>query len=87
LTTRATRAILKIDLWRFAEGTNDMPKKPREMEKELLADGWILKDIKGSHHQYTHPTKSGKVTIPFHSGDIDPVTEKSIRKQAQLDKV
>ena len=63
-----------------------MPKKPREMEKELFDDGWILKDIKGSHRQYSHPTKKGKVTIPFHSGDIDPVTEKSIRKQAQIDK-
>jgi predicted RNA binding protein YcfA (HicA-like mRNA interferase family) len=59
-----------------------MPIKPREMEKILLGDGWILKSTVGSHRQYIHPYKQGKVTIPFHSGDLDPITEKSIRKQA-----
>ncbi|MDR1616331.1 MAG: type II toxin-antitoxin system HicA family toxin, partial [Syntrophomonadaceae bacterium] len=34
-----------------------------------MNDGWTLKTIKGSHHQYVHPTKPGKVTIPCHSGD------------------
>lgn len=43
-----------------------MPKKPREMEKIILADGWIFKNQEGSHRNYTHPTKPGKVTIPFH---------------------
>lgn len=61
-----------------------MPKKPREMEKEILADGWVYKSQEGSHRHYTHPTKPGKVTIPFHSGDLSPKTENSIRKQAGL---
>jgi predicted RNA binding protein YcfA (HicA-like mRNA interferase family) len=47
-----------------------------------LNDGWTLKTTKGSHHQYVHPTKPGKVTIPYHSGDIAPVIIKSILKQA-----
>lgn len=34
--------------------------------------------IVGSHKQYKHPTKKGKVTIPNHSGDVDPGTAKSI---------
>ena len=46
-----------------------MPKKPREMEREILQDGWVFKEQKGSHRQYIHPTKKGKVTIPFHSKD------------------
>ncbi len=37
--------------------------KFKELEKLLLADGWQLKNVKGSHHQYTHPTKCAKVTI------------------------
>lgn len=56
----------------------------REIEKQILDDGWILVDIKGSHHQYKHPTKSGKVTIPNHRGDIPERVVKSILKQANL---
>lgn len=58
--------------------------KFREIEKILKQDGWELVDIKGSHHQYKHPTKPGKVTIPNHNGDIKPLTLKSILKQAGL---
>lgn len=34
--------------------------KFKELEKMLLKDGWILKNSKGSHHQYIHPTKREK---------------------------
>lgn len=61
-----------------------MPKKPIEMERLILADGWVLKSQLGSHRQYIHPTKSGKVTIPFHTRDISKGTEHSILKQAGL---
>jgi predicted RNA binding protein YcfA (HicA-like mRNA interferase family) len=61
-----------------------MPIKPREMEKEILADGWVFKDQVGSHRHYVHPTKSGKVTIPFHSKDLSKKIENSIRLQAGL---
>ena len=56
----------------------------REIEKIILADGWKFKKAKGSHNQYIHPVKPGKVTIPNHSGDLDPRTIKSILKQAGL---
>ena len=55
-----------------------------ELESILLKDGWILKNQKGSHRQYVHPVKSGKVTIPFHKGDIDKGTVSSVLKQAGL---
>lgn len=55
-----------------------------ELEKILKEDGWTLKCVRGSHHQFIHPTKPGKVTIPFHSGDLKPKTVKSILKQAGL---
>jgi len=58
--------------------------KFREIERIILADGWVFKNAKGSHHQYIHPTKPGKVTIPKHPGDIPPVVIKSILKQAGL---
>lgn len=61
-----------------------MPVTPREMEKEILQAGYIFKNQIGSHRQYVHPDKPGKVTIPFHSKDLAKGTENSIRKQAGL---
>jgi predicted RNA binding protein YcfA (HicA-like mRNA interferase family) len=58
--------------------------KFRELEKLLLEDGWIFKNAKGSHYQYTHPVKSGKITVPNHPGDISPVVVKAVLKQAGL---
>lgn len=57
----------------------------REVEKLILKDGWYQVNQVGSHHQYKHPIKSGKVTIPEHKGkDINPSVVKSILKQAGL---
>ena len=66
------------------KGGNDVPKKPVEMEREILAGGWIFKSQVGSHRHYSHPTKPGKVTIPFHSKELTKAVENSIRKQAGL---
>ena len=56
----------------------------RELERIILDDGWFLNDVRGSHHQYKHPIKSGKVTIPNHRGDIPLRVVNSILKQAGL---
>lgn len=56
----------------------------KEIERILLADGWYHKNTKGSHKQFKHSTKPGKVTVPQHSGDIDIGTAKSILRQAGL---
>jgi len=58
--------------------------KFRELEKLLKADGWELSNIVGSHCQYTHQTKKGKVTVPKHGGDIKLGTLNSILKQAGI---
>ena len=44
--------------------------KFRELEKIILSDGWQFKMCVGSHNQYIHKNKKGKVTIPKHTGDI-----------------
>ncbi|MGN1116236.1 MAG: type II toxin-antitoxin system HicA family toxin [Candidatus Ornithomonoglobus sp.] len=54
------------------------------MEKIILADGWRLETQTGSHKQYIHPVKRGKVTIPFHNKDLPIGTELSIYRQAQI---
>lgn len=58
--------------------------RAREAEKLLLNDGWYFVKQVGSHKHYKHPSKPGKVTIPFHAGDIDKGTFNSILKQAGL---
>jgi predicted RNA binding protein YcfA (HicA-like mRNA interferase family) len=55
-----------------------------EIERIVLNDGWKLKKVKGSHYQYEHSSKSGKVTIPCHKTDIHIKTINSILKQAGL---
>jgi predicted RNA binding protein YcfA (HicA-like mRNA interferase family) len=53
--------------------------------KLVERDGWVLVNFEGSHRQYKHPTKKGRVTIAGHpSMDLDPKTRNSIVKQAGL---
>lgn len=56
----------------------------KELLKILKRDGWYIVDINGSHYQLKHPTKKGKVTIPFHGSDIAIGTLNSVLKQAGL---
>jgi predicted RNA binding protein YcfA (HicA-like mRNA interferase family) len=59
--------------------------KVRDAIKMLEGDGWTLVRQRGSHRQYQHPTKPGTVTIAGEpSLDLDPKTERSIRRQAGL---
>jgi len=61
--------------------------KVRDVIKMIEADGWYLVATKGSHRQYKHPTKPGRVTIAGHLGDdLAAGTLNSILKQAQLKK-
>jgi predicted RNA binding protein YcfA (HicA-like mRNA interferase family) len=59
--------------------------KVREVIKLVEADGWYQVKMEGSHRQYKHPTKRGRVTIAGHpSKDIPPETLASIFKQVQI---
>ncbi|MGC9934907.1 type II toxin-antitoxin system HicA family toxin [Priestia aryabhattai] len=56
----------------------------REIISKLLADGWYLINTVGSHHQYKHPQKKGKVTLPHPKKDLPRKTVESIGKQAGI---
>ncbi len=57
----------------------------RQIEKVIKADGWYeVRSNSGSHKQYKHETKKGKVTISHHSGDLPPGTLNNILRQAGL---
>jgi predicted RNA binding protein YcfA (HicA-like mRNA interferase family) len=60
--------------------------KIRDIIKRIETDGWHMVRQVGSHRQYKHPTKQGKVTVAGHpSTDLPPKTLKSILRQAGLD--
>jgi len=62
--------------------------KVRDIVKLIEADGWRLVVTKGSHRQYKHPVKSGRVTIAGHpNDDLAPGTVNSVMKQASLKEV
>lgn len=56
----------------------------REVIKRLLKAGWHEVNQAGSHKQFKHPTKSGRVTVPHPNRDIPRGTLKSIEKQAGI---
>jgi predicted RNA binding protein YcfA (HicA-like mRNA interferase family) len=51
----------------------------------LHNDGWFLVATRGSHRQFKHPSKPGRVTVAGKpSDDLAPGTLNSILKQAEL---
>lgn len=56
----------------------------RELIRQLMDDGWYLVDIEGSHHQFKHKLKKGRVTVKHPDKDVPIPTLKSIERQARL---
>lgn len=57
----------------------------REVIRLLEADGWYLVATKGSHRQYKHMVKAGRVTVAGKpSEEVAPGTLNSILKQSGL---
>ncbi len=59
--------------------------KVRDIIKMIEDDGWYIVATRGSHRQYKHPTKLGRVTIAGNlNHEVAPETLNSILKQAKL---
>jgi predicted RNA binding protein YcfA (HicA-like mRNA interferase family) len=59
--------------------------KVREVIRLIETDGWYLVATRGSHRQYKHPQKQGRVTVAGKpSDDMAPGTLNSVLKQAGL---
>ncbi len=59
--------------------------KVREAIKLIEADGWLQVAVRGSHRQFKHSSKSGRVTIAGKPGqELAPGTLNSVLKQAGL---
>lgn len=58
--------------------------RSRDVIKLLEADGWREISRKGSHAQFKHPVKPGRVTVPDPKRDLPIGTLRSIEKQAGI---
>jgi len=59
--------------------------KVREVLSLLHEDGWYLVNQEGSHRQFKHPKKPGRVTVAGKQGEtLHPKTLASILRQAKL---
>jgi len=58
--------------------------RSREVIQLIEADGWYEVEVEGSHHQFRHPTKKGRVTVPHPKTELPKGTVRSILKQAGL---
>lgn len=56
--------------------------KSAEVLRRLKRDGWVLRNTRGSHHQFVHPAKSGRVTVKHPSREIPIGTLRNIYRQA-----
>ena len=56
----------------------------RDVIRELKKDGWYEVNQAGSHKQFKHAAKNGRVTVPHPKSDIPIGTLKSIEKQAGI---
>jgi len=62
-----------------------VPLKVSEIIKLIEADGCYLVATRGSHRQYEHPDKPGRVTVAGKpSKELPPGTERSILRQAGI---
>lgn len=54
----------------------------RDVIRRLEREGWRRVASKGSHHQYKHPDRPGRVTVPHPKRDLPKGTLKAIYRQA-----
>ncbi|GGE13118.1 addiction module toxin, HicA family protein [Polymorphobacter glacialis] len=56
--------------------------RSKDVIVRIEADGWQQVAQKGSHRQFRHPVKAGRVTVPHPKSDLAIGTIKSIEKQS-----
>jgi predicted RNA binding protein YcfA (HicA-like mRNA interferase family) len=56
----------------------------RRLIKIVETDGWIHVKTTGSHWQFKHPVKAGRVTIPHPKKQVRIGTIRSVLRQAGL---
>lgn len=55
-----------------------------DLIRDLEANGWELRNVKGSHHVFSHPTKPGHISVPHPKKDLGVGLVHKLRKLAGL---
>jgi len=58
--------------------------RSREVIELIESDGWYEVAVKGGHHQFRHPSKTGRVTVPHPKAEVPKGTLHNILKSAGL---
>ena len=58
--------------------------KSAELIKRLQQAGWVLRNVAGSHHIFTHPERGGHVSVPHPKKDLGIGLVSKLLKQAGL---
>lgn len=61
-----------------------MPMTPKEMERLLLANGFVFDRQKGSHKVFWNNETKKTAVVPMHAKDLKKGTEQKILKDAGL---
>ncbi|MDD0974403.1 type II toxin-antitoxin system HicA family toxin [Pseudomonas fontis] len=60
--------------------------RSREVIRMIEAAGWYEVAVKGSHHQFKHALRIGRVTVPQPQSDLPIGTVMNIFKQTGLNR-
>jgi len=55
-----------------------------DLIRQLRAEGWTLDRVRGSHHVFKHPDRSGHIVVPHPKKELGKGLVTAIRKQAGL---
>lgn len=55
-----------------------------DLIRDLIADGWTLRNVRGSHHVFRHPTKPGHISVPHPKKDLGKGLLRKLRRDAGL---
>jgi predicted RNA binding protein YcfA (HicA-like mRNA interferase family) len=58
--------------------------KSADIIREIKSAGWELNRVRGSHHVFRHPARSGHVVVPHPKKDLGVGLVAAIRKQAGI---
>lgn len=56
----------------------------KDLIKQLERAGWQLRNVKGSHHVFRHPTLPGHISIPHPKKDLGIGLVNKLLRQAGL---
>ena len=56
----------------------------KEVIQRLDAAGWVLRNVRGSHHVFNHPSQPGHISVPHPKKDLGIGLVNKLLRQANL---